>query len=83
MGTDGEVEAYFRNRLEQDGFASGTSGKDDRVKHKIIDHDLLEKYTGAELYAKLTAYAKENDLTFKTQEDLLKILDYHQEILKK
>jgi hypothetical protein len=83
MGTDGEIEAYFRNRLEQDGFASATSGKDDKVKRKVVDRDLLEKYTGPELYAKLTAYAKENDLTFKTQDDLLKILDYHNELLKK
>lgn len=83
MGTDGEIEAYFRNRLEQDGFASATSGKDDKVKRKVIDRDLLEKYTGAELYTKMTSYARENDLTFKTRLDFLKILDHHGELLKK
>jgi hypothetical protein len=83
MGLDGEIEAYFKNKVEQNGMRSIFTGKDDRVKNKILDRDLLEKYTGAELYAKLTAYANENDLKFRTQDDLLKILDYHKEQLKK
>jgi hypothetical protein len=83
MGTDGEVEPYFQNTVEQNGMRSIFTGKDDRVKSKVIDRDLLEKYTGPELYAKMTAYAKENDLKFKTQEDLLKILDHSKELLKK
>lgn len=83
MGTDGEVEPYFQNTVEQNGMRSLFTGKDDRVKSKVIDRDLLEKYTGPELYAKLTAYAKETDLKFKTQDDLLKILDHHKDQLKK
>jgi hypothetical protein len=83
MGTDGEIEAYFKNKLEQNGMRSIFTGEDDRIRSEVIDRDLLEKYTGAELYAKMASYAKENDLAFRTQDDLLKILDYHKEQLKK
>lgn len=83
MGRDGEVDPYFQNTVEQNGMRSIFTGKDDRVKSKVIDRDLLEKYTEPELYAKMVSYAKENDLEFRTQDDLLKILDYHEEQLKK
>lgn len=83
MGMDGEIEAYFKNKVEQNGMRSVFTGKDDRVKSKVLDRDLLEKYVGPELYAKLTAYAEEHDLKFKTQDDLLKILDHHKDQLKK
>jgi hypothetical protein len=83
MGTDGELQAYFRSTVEQNGMRSLFTGKDDRISNEVIDRDLLEKYIGTDLYAKLTAYAKENDLKFKTQEDLLKILDYHKDLLKR
>jgi hypothetical protein len=43
----------------------------------------IHAYLARSVYAEMTAYAKVNDLKFKTQEDLLKILDHYKELLKK
>lgn len=73
MNAEGKIEPYIEVvEKESDGFLVDKS----RTTNKMIDKDLLEKYTG-ELYPKLRQYAEENNLKFKRKSDLMRILDYY------
>ncbi len=69
-------EAYFsliiRSKERKPWFSDGV-----RSKKKYKDKDLLEDYMG-ELFPKVRAYAKENELSLKEKSDFLKILEYYQ-----
>lgn len=46
---------------------------------KNRDNDLLEQYTTPH-FEKLKAFAKENKLSFKKKDDILKILEYYKQL---
>jgi hypothetical protein len=50
-----------------------------KTKAKSIDNKVLEKYTSTH-FEKLESYAKENKLSFKRKDDLLKILMHYKEL---
>jgi hypothetical protein len=48
-----------------------------KIKHKLIDDDLIEEFIPKEKYEQLRVYAKKNDLEFGIKEDLIKIFEYY------
>jgi len=49
------------------------------VKNKIVNPDLLKKYTSSH-YSQLVNYAKKNDLDFNQKDDLVSLLNHYQQL---
>lgn len=77
MNLDNVIKPYIKTQNKQDGTKSLITGEDTKSKEKMLDRDLLAITVSEPVYEKLKLYARENDLSFKYKEDLLKILDYY------
>lgn len=78
MNDTGGIEPYLELRekeIEGLYFDTRTSNR-----KKYIDRNLIEEYTGT-LYPDLEAYARDNNLSFKVKENLVKILDHYKYLL--
>jgi hypothetical protein len=79
MDAKSNIQPYIKIvEKEVDGVFYNTS----KTKTKMVDDDLLAEHIGSEMRKKLTAYAKENKLSFKRKGDLIKILNYYSELIK-
>lgn len=79
MGADGTLEPYLKMLEKEIG---GGLLDWDETRNSFINPDLFEKYTGKHFPA-LTAYAKENKLSFKNKEHIVTILDQYQQLVGK
>ena len=76
VNSDGLFEPYLKlKEKEMDSDLVDGHGK----QRKLIEGDLFERYTGAKFYA-LTDYAKQNKLSFKRKEDIIKILNEYERL---
>ncbi len=50
-----------------------------KTKNKLLDNDLLKEFVGQEMNDKLIMYAKQQDLSFKDKNDLMKIFEYYRQ----
>jgi hypothetical protein len=48
-----------------------------KTKNKMLDNDLLAEFVGKEVNEKLVDFAKEQDLSFKDKNDLMRIFSYY------
>lgn len=79
MNPAGEIKPYLRlTRKIVDRKLYDRS----RIKRKILDNDLLKEYFVEPGYSKMIRYAEENDLDFEVKEDLLRLLEYYQEVME-
>lgn len=77
VSSDGQFNPYLKIEiLETDGDIVDGHGK----KKRIIEADLFEKYT-TEHFAELNSYARQNKLSFKDKEDIVKILDEYERLI--
>lgn len=77
VNSDGMFEAYLQITIkEKEGDLLDTHNKNSR----FIEVDLFGKYT-AQHYPAVGKYADENKLSFKSKEDLIKILDEYERLL--
>jgi hypothetical protein len=77
VNSDGLFEAYLEFKTkEKEGDVLDTHGKSSR----FIEVDLFGKYT-AQHYPAVGKYADENKLSFKSKEDLIKILDEYERLI--
>ena len=53
----------------------------DKEKHRMLDKELLEKYTKP-YYDRLKTFIKQNHLKLKRREDFFKVISYYEELLK-
>lgn len=77
MNTTGDIKPYLEI-VERD--IDGWAFDRNKTKNKIVDKHLLEEYAGKDFEA-LEDFAKKNDLSFKSKEDLLKIMDHYKELV--
>jgi hypothetical protein len=78
LGEKGVIEPYL-NIVETEDERIVFTGQ---TKSKFVNEDLLKQYTGRN-YLQMEQRAKENNLSFKKKDDLLKILDYYEQLVSK
>jgi len=85
MDADGTIEPYSMITTESRDYNEDIltlfRDKDGKTKNKLLNKDLLEKYT-QEHYSTLMNYVAEKKLKLKRKSDLLKLLDYYELISK-
>lgn len=81
MDDAGKLTSYISNETSI-GVRKNLLSKKNDVSHEMHDKDLLEDYVTPEIYKKLKAYASSEKLKFKREEDLMKILDYYDTLIK-
>lgn len=81
--SDGKIKPYIKVTIAEDGVKDIFTKKDSKTKNKMIDRDLMEEYVASENYIKLLEYAEHYTLNFKVKSDLMKILDYYDELISK
>jgi hypothetical protein len=76
---NGDIKKWVEiTNKESDSFLIDTK----TTSRKTIERDLLKDYTDPH-YEKLKEYAKQNKLSFKKRDDILKILEYYKELIEK
>lgn len=78
MSSTGDIEPYIKFTQKA---VDGTFYDRYKEKNKMLDDDLLKKYTGAH-YAELEAFAEENGLKPKRKDDFFKVLEYYEVLLE-
>jgi hypothetical protein len=53
-----------------------------KTRNKILDEHLLQQFVGKQMNDKLVEYARQNNLSFKEKEDLIRVFEYYREIRK-
>lgn len=53
-----------------------------KTKNKMLDNHLLKEFVGEEMNDKLILYAKQQDLSFKNKNDLIRIFQRYREIVE-
>ncbi|MBT1708090.1 hypothetical protein KK062_07645 [Fulvivirgaceae bacterium PWU5] len=76
MDKDGVIRRLFKTSIEYDPDAL-TQEDSENEKGKALRKDYLLECIGKNRYTLLEQYARENKLSFKRKEDLLKIIDYY------
>jgi hypothetical protein len=76
MDKNGAIRRLFKTSIEYDADAM-TQEDDENEKGKALRKDYLLECIGKNRYTLLEQYARENKLSFKKKEDLLKIMDYY------
>lgn len=69
----GDWDTFFKESVRTGKFAP---------KSKVVKKDLLRSYISAPHFDQLKSYARENRLKLSRKEDLVKVLDYYDSLLK-
>ncbi|MBX2967423.1 MAG: hypothetical protein KF845_14870 [Cyclobacteriaceae bacterium] len=78
LNTNGKVDPYLTlTQKDTDGAWFDSSNS----KNKVVGKNLLSEYIGED-FSLIESYANQNRLSFKKKEDLLKIFDYYDQLLK-
>lgn len=77
MSDKGKIDPYLQI-IEKE--REGSLFDKRKTKNKFIKDELLEQYTGS-YFNRLNDFAKDNDLSLKRKKDLIRILEYYEELI--